>query len=116
MGLKSIYHVIQGPVISDKAYRLNRTLNQLVLRVHPEANKPMIKEALKKLFNVEAEAVRIVTRKGKKRRAGKKEVWGPDEKKALVTLKEGQSLNLFDQAGGRSSVADEQKEIKEDSI
>ena len=36
----SIYQIIQGPVVSDKAYKLNKKLNKLVIKVHPQANKP----------------------------------------------------------------------------
>jgi large subunit ribosomal protein L23 len=112
MALKSIYNVIQGPVISDKAYKLNKDLKKLVLFVHPDANKPLIKEALKKLFNVEVEDVRIVICKGKRRRAGRKIVEGSDRKKAIVTPKAGYSINLFDQAGEMNVVAKEREELQ----
>lgn len=64
MGL-TIYDIIQKPVVTSKASELARKLNKVVLQVHPDANKPMIAEALKKLFNVLVESVRIVVRKGK---------------------------------------------------
>ena len=67
--------------------------------MHPHANKPMIKEALEKLFNVKVENVNIVVRKGKIRRVGRREVQGPLTKKAIVTLAEGYSLDLLDQSG-----------------
>jgi large subunit ribosomal protein L23 len=95
----SIYDVIQKPVISEKAYKLNKDLKKLVLTVHMHANKPMIKEALKKLFNVEVTNICILVRKGKNRRVGRKKVQGSDAKKAIITLAEGYSINLFDQAG-----------------
>lgn len=95
----SIYDVIQKPVISEKAYKLNRDLKKLVLTVHMHANKPMIKEALKKLFNVEVTNICVLVRKGKNRRVGRRKVQGSDAKKAIVTLAEGYSINLFDQAG-----------------
>lgn len=43
----TIYDIILGPVISDKAYDLNKNLKKLVLNVHPQANKPLIAEAIK---------------------------------------------------------------------
>ena len=112
MALKSIYNVIQGPVISDKAYKLNRDSKKLVLFVHPDANKPLVKEALKKLFNVEVEDVRILICKGKTRRVGRREVVGSDRKKAIVTLKEGHSINLFDQTADMSVVAKERENLQ----
>lgn len=102
----SIYNVILGPVITDKAYELNKRFKKLVLWVHPAANKPLVKEAFKKLFNVEVENVRIMIRGGKTRRVGRRLVQGSSKKKAIVTLAEGYSLDLFDQAG-TGSVAGE---------
>lgn len=95
----SIYNVIQGPVVTEKAYELNKSLKKLVLFVHPEANKPLIKEAFKKLFNVEVDNIRIIVRKGKTRRVGRRMVHGSTKKKAIITLAEGHSLSFFDQAG-----------------
>jgi large subunit ribosomal protein L23 len=95
----SIYNVILGPVVSDKAYKLNSKLKKLTLWVHPFSNKPMVKEAFKKLFNVEVETVRILVRAGKVRRVGRKLTTGITRKKAIVTLAEGYSLDLFDQTG-----------------
>jgi len=116
MALKSVYNVIQGPIISDKAYKLNKNLKKLVLVVHPDANKPLVKEALKKLFNVEVEDVRIMICKGKTRRVGRREVIGSARKKAIVTLKEGYSIDLFDQAGNMGVVANEREEVTENSV
>lgn len=97
----SIYDIIQGPVVTDKAVRMNQQLKKLVLRVHPQANKPMVAEALEKLFDVKVDNVRIIVRKGKFRKArrGRIVTQGPTIKKAIVTLSAGQSLDFFDQAG-----------------
>lgn len=92
----TLYDIIKKPRVTQKSYRLNQELKQLVLEVHPKANKPMIKEALKKLFNVEVEKIGIVVSKGKLRRAGRHETYGKLRKKAIVTLKEGHSVNLMD--------------------
>ncbi len=94
----TLFDIIRGPRITEKAYRLNQLVKKLVLEVHPKANKPLIVEALKKLFNVEAEKVGIVVLKGKKRRAGKFFTTGKLRKKAIVTLKQGQSINIMDMA------------------
>lgn len=93
MVIKNIYDVIRAPRISAKAYVLNKA-KQLVLEVHPQANKPMIYEALKKLFGVTAESVRVIRVKGKRRRVGRNIVEGSLSKKAIITLKEGQDINL----------------------
>jgi large subunit ribosomal protein L23 len=91
----SIYNIIRGPRVSTKAYQLNQKMQQLVLDVHPQANKIQIMEALKKLFNVEAQAVRIIISKGKRRRVGRHTTIGKTKKKAIITLKKGQSLDLM---------------------
>lgn len=98
----TIYDIIKGPRITEKAYYLNQTFKQLVLEVHPQANKPMIAEALKKLFDVEVEKIRIILSKGKRRRVGRREVEGKLIKKAIITLKKGYSIDLM----GMSSTGD----------
>lgn len=86
----NLHNVIIRPRATSKVYRLNQTLQQIVLEVHPQANKPLIKEALKKLFNVDAEKIRTITTQGKFRRAGRYEFQGKKCKKAIITLKKGQ--------------------------
>jgi large subunit ribosomal protein L23 len=95
----SIYDIILGPVITEKAYELNKQLKKLVLRVHPQANKPLVKEALEKLFDVRVKNVNISVRKGKNRSVGRRSIQGSMIKKAIVTLAEGYSLDLLDQTG-----------------
>jgi large subunit ribosomal protein L23 len=91
----TLYDIIKGPRITEKAYRLNQKAGKLVLEIHPKANKPLVAEALKKLFNVEAEKIGIVVSKGKRRRVGRFFTQGKMKKKAIVTLKKGQSLDLM---------------------
>ena len=95
----TIYDVIRGPVISDKAYKLNKKSKKLVLKVHMHANKPMITNAIQKLFNVKVESISILIRKGKRKRIrmSNTTTTGVKEKRAVVTLKEGHKLDLFDQ-------------------
>ncbi len=98
----NIYEIIQRPVVTDKALALNQKMNKLVLYVHPAANKPMVAYAVEKLFEVKVDNVRIIVRKGKvrrSRRGSRVMTQGATTKKAIVTLAEGYTLNLFDQAG-----------------
>lgn len=103
----TIYDIIKGPIITDKAIKLNKKLKKLVIKVHPSANKPLVKEALEKLFNVKVESVSIIVRKGKttsfKRIISQK----PLTKKAIVTLKEGYNLDMFDQSQATVSSAED---------
>lgn len=100
MGLNlNIYEIIKGPVISDKAFLLNKTLNKLVLKVHPQANKSQIKEALQRLFNVKVEKVNTLSREGKVCKVRRVTFQKPTTKRVIVTLKEGYKLDFFDQSG-----------------
>ncbi|MBP9765051.1 50S ribosomal protein L23 [Candidatus Babeliales bacterium] len=95
----SIYDIIVGPVVSNKAYRLHQTLKKITLEVHPAANKTLVAQAMYKLFNVETESVRIIVRKGKKRISrARNESVDNLRKLAIVTLKQGQDMNLFGDA------------------
>jgi large subunit ribosomal protein L23 len=103
----TIYEVIQGPVITEKAYELNKELKKLVVRVHPKANKVLVKKALETLFDVKVNDVNISIRKGKFKTVGRKKgIQSSLQKKAYVTLKEGYTLDLLDQSGA-SMVAQE---------
>ncbi len=104
----SIYDVIRGPWVSTKAYRLNQDLQQLVLEVHPHANKPMVNEALRKLFNVEPETIRVMRIRGKRKRFGRHLSKTKDRKKAIITLKEGYSTDQFSQPEEAVASAEEQ--------
>lgn len=95
----TLYDVIVRPRTTTKVYRLNQTLEQIVLEVHPQANKPMIKEALKKLFNIDAEKVRTLNVKGKVRRSGRHEFQDKLRKKAIITLKKGQAAEAMKFSG-----------------
>ncbi len=109
----TIYDVILGPILTDKAHKLNKELKKLVLKVHPKANKPLIAEALEKLFQVKVKNIRVLVRKGKKRIVAKRIVQGSLVKRAIVTLAEGYSLDLFDQAGAQ--VITGQRAVKAES-
>lgn len=95
----NIYNVILRPRVTSKAYLLNQRLQQLVLEVHPHANKPMIKRALKELFNVETEKIGIIVSKGKVRRAGRYTCTGKKRKKAVITLKQGYTADMMSLSG-----------------
>lgn len=94
----SLQEVIQGAVVSGKAQQINAGQRKLVLRIHPAANKPLVKEAIEKLFEVKVSKIRILNRKGKNRLVRRHKVTGPLEKRAIVTLKEGYQVDVFGQS------------------
>lgn len=100
MALKlSVYDIIKGPALTDKAYHQYKTLNTLTLDVHPQANKVQIAQAIEKLFNVKVKNVRTSRRKGKIRnlRATRTTTQDALRKRAFITLAEGYSLDLLSQ-------------------
>jgi large subunit ribosomal protein L23 len=104
----TIYDIIKGPVLSDKAYKQYKKLNQLALEVHPSANKAQIAQALEKLFNVKVADVRINIRKGKLKnlRTKRVTVQDPLRKRALVTLAAGYSLDLLGSEGATQGTSE----------
>lgn len=95
----SIYDIVVGPVVSNKAYRLQQSFKQIMFQVHTAANKTLVQEAINKLFNVEVKSVRIVVRKGKRKISRTRNVSYDNLKKiAIVTLKKGE-INLFESFG-----------------
>ena len=90
----TVYDIIQGPVVTEKAQDLNTRQEQLVLNVSMRANKPLVKRAIELLFNVKVDSVRIYVRKGKKRRipGTRLTTVGKRQKRAIVSLAEGYDL------------------------
>jgi large subunit ribosomal protein L23 len=66
--------------------------------VSPKANKIEIRQAIEAIFNVQVEAVRTLNRQGKRKRSRRQATFGkrPDTKRAMVTLREGHSIPLFE--------------------
>ena len=69
-------------------------LRSYVFKVDPKANKTQIKQAIEKLFNVKVQEIRTVNVKPKKRRVGRYAGLTNRSKKAIVTLAEGQTIEL----------------------
>ncbi len=87
------YDVILMPIITEKA-TIASEHNQVIFKVRREATKPQIKEAVEKLFGVKVKAVNTLNRKGKVKRFKGRLGTQKDIKKAIVTLEEGQSIDV----------------------
>ena len=83
------------PVVTEKTLRQSERNNAYTFEVHPRANKVQIRGAVETIFKVDVVAVRTDTRIGKARRVGWRAVNAPDTKRAIVTLKEGQSIDVY---------------------
>ena len=95
--MKDPRDVVLAPVVSEKSYELLES-NVYTFRVHPDSSKPEIKDAIESLFDVTVVKVNTMNRKGKRRRNRRSPTFGrrPDIKRALITLAEGDQIELFD--------------------
>ncbi|MEX0990774.1 MAG: 50S ribosomal protein L23 [Actinomycetota bacterium] len=93
--MKSPRDVIIRPVVSEKSYA-GLEQNRYTFLVHKGANKTEIKEAVQTIWNVQVTSVNTQNRKGKVKRrryvTGKR----PDQKRAIVTLAEGDAIEIFE--------------------
>ena len=87
------YDVILSPVITEKATTLSEH-NKVVFRVRSDATKPQIKEAVERLFDVKVKSVNTLVTKGKVKMFRGRRGQRSDVKKAVVTLAEGQSIDV----------------------
>ncbi len=90
----NVYDVIVEPLITEKVAAGTEKLGKYAFRVHPTSNKKQIKSAVEKIFNVHVTRVNTANMDGKWRRVrfqpGKTASW----KKAVVTLKKGEKIDL----------------------
>lgn len=91
--------IIRRPIVlTEKANVLREKRNQVVFEVARAANKVQIKDAVQKLFNVKVTDVNTMVMRGKERRMGRGYARMQNWKKAIVTLKEGDSIDFFAEA------------------
>ena len=93
--MKKINHIdsIRSPIITEKATILSEQ-NKSVFKVHSKANKKIIKKNIEKLFKVNVIKVNIINSKTKSKIRQGKKTYKSGYKKAIVTLKKGQSIDL----------------------
>jgi len=94
--MKGPYEVVQRPLLTEKGTRLKEEGNQYLFRVARTATKIEIKQAIEQLFKVKVAEVRTLRMQGKVKRMGRFAGRRPDWKKAIVTLKAGQSIELYE--------------------
>ena len=85
--------ILKAPVITEKS-EIAKEAGKYTFKVDPKANKLEIKEAIEKIFNVKVIAIRTINVKPKKRRVGRYTGLTNRTKKAIVTLEEGQTIDL----------------------
>jgi large subunit ribosomal protein L23 len=90
-----LYEVLRRPLITEKGTDL-QAVGKYVFEVARGTNKHQIKQAVEKAFKVKVTAVNVMTVAGKRRRVGRREVLTQPWKKAIVTLKPGDKIELFE--------------------
>ena len=93
MSMEKNYDIIRSPAITEKATLLSEA-NQVVFNVALGASKPEIKKAVEELFSVKVKAVNTIVRQGKTKRFRGIRGQQSDVKKAIVTLEDGQSIDV----------------------
>jgi len=89
--------IVRRAMISEKGTQLREKQNGYLFEVARDANKIEIKRAIESIFNVKVDSVRTIRVHGKPKRQGRFAGHRPDWKKAVVTLKKGQAIELFEQ-------------------
>lgn len=94
--MKNPREIIRVPLVSEKGTNMRMDQNKYVFKVDKKANKLEIKRAVEELFKVKVEDVATMMMHGKPKRMGRFEGRRPDWKKAIVRLKKGETIELFE--------------------
>ena len=89
-----LYDVVQEPIITEKISKEQETLGKYAFKVHSDANKKQIKAAVEKIFNVHVLFVNTQNISGKWRRVRFQPGLTSEWKKAIVTLKKGEKIDI----------------------
>ena len=90
------FDIIKRPLDTEKLDRMRDRENKFAFEIDLKANKTEVKQAVEQLFKVKVLDVKTSIVRGKFRRIGRSEGQRPNWKKAIVTLKEGDAIQLFE--------------------
>ncbi len=93
---KDVRDIIRRPLVTEKSTQANEETNKVTFVVRRDANKIEIKRAVEEVFGVSVLGVRTLNNRGKKKRVGARQGRKPDWKKAVVSLREGDRIDLFE--------------------
>jgi large subunit ribosomal protein L23 len=93
--MKEIYDVLRRPLFTEKNDRLKLKFNKYAFEVDIRANKVEIRQAVERIFGVTVLKVNTMRMHGKVKRRGRSEGRRPDWKRAVVTLKEGDTIPIW---------------------
>ena len=95
--MKNPHDVLHRALVTEKGTRMREGGNKYIFVVAPRANKIEIKNAVEHIFNVTVERVRTQNNLGKFKRMGRFEGRRSSWKKAIITLKQGDTIDLFEE-------------------
>ena len=90
------FEIIKRPLDTEKLDRMRDRENKFAFEIDLKANKTEVKQAVEQLFKVKVVTIKTAIVRGKFRRIGRNEGRRPNWKKAIVTLKEGDAIQLFE--------------------
>ncbi len=93
--MRTYAEIIRRPLVTEKSVA-ERGLSRYAFEVAPTATKPAIREAVEEFFKVKVLSIHTLHVPGKRRRVGRHVGRGADWKKAIVTLKEGQKIDMLE--------------------
>jgi large subunit ribosomal protein L23 len=94
--MPELHEMIVGPVVTEKSSGAYQARKEYAFRVHAQATKPQIRSAIEKLFNVTVTDVRTLVVRAKQRSYGRHVGRRPSWTKAIVTLKDGDAIQVFE--------------------
>lgn len=94
MNVERLMQVVLAPIVTEKATNIAEKNQQIAFRVAPDATKPEIKAAVELLFKVEVKSVQVLNQQGKTKRFGRFTGRRRNERKAYVSLQDGQELDF----------------------
>ena len=94
--MPTIHRTIVRPLITEKSSAAYQERGEYTFEVHPDASKPQIRAAIEQLFGVKVTGVWTSHQRGKEKRVGKTVGRRPNWKKAIVTLRDGDTIEIFE--------------------
>lgn len=94
--MSQLYNVIKKPLLTEKGTDLKEGMNKYLFEIDRRANKIEVKSAVEKIFNVKVDAVHTISVKGKNKRVGRSFGKESNWKKAIVTLRAGEKIEIIE--------------------
>ena len=94
--MPTLHRSVVRPIVTEKSSAAYQERGEYTFQVHPEATKPQIKRAIEELFGVHVTGVWTSQQRGRTRRMGRITGRRPNWKKAIVKLREGDTIEIFE--------------------